>query len=48
MGFEWDQVQDSLTERRFNSVMALSIILSIKKAKVEGHTIMVRLSLPFP
>lgn len=44
MGFEWDQVQDSLTRRRYDNVMATYVILSTKKSKVKGHTITVKYS----
>lgn len=42
LGFEQDQVQDSVTSKRYNTVMFTSLILSTKKLIVECHTIVVR------
>lgn len=42
LGFEQDQVQDSVTSKRYNTVMFTSFILSTKKLIVECHAIVVR------
>lgn len=40
--FEWDQTQDSLKSKMYNSVMATYLILSTKKPQVENHTNLAR------
>lgn len=42
LGFEWDQIQDSLMGKRHSRVVATHPILSTKKPKVQCHTIMAR------
>lgn len=42
LGFEWDQIQDSLKSKRYNSMMTMYLILSTKKSTRAGHTFLVR------
>lgn len=42
LGFQWDQVQDSVTSKRYNIVMFTYLIWSTKKLIVECHAIVVR------
>lgn len=42
LGFEWDQIQDSLKSKRYNSTMAMYLTLSTKKPTRAGCTIFVR------
>lgn len=41
LGFEWDEIQESETERKYNL-----ILISSTEYKVKGHTIRIRLGAP--
>lgn len=42
LGFEWNEIQESVTERKYNKVMGTYLILSTTKTKLKGHTIRLR------
>lgn len=42
MGFEWEQIEESVTRRSYDSLMATYLILSKTKCEVNGHIIKVK------
>ena len=42
LGFEWNQIQDSVTHENWDKVMAMDLILSTKTPKAGGYTTKVR------
>ncbi|XP_070363501.1 serine/threonine-protein kinase MARK2-like isoform X1 [Equus asinus] len=46
MGFQQDRIEDSLKNKRYDSLMATYLMLSDKKPRVVGHSILVRPYVP--